>query len=401
MRIWFYNHYASTPDQPTTGAYFLMKCLSERGHDVTAFASSFNYYRRKELRLQKELFTKTEMDGKLTFQWIRTTPTSGRALTRMVNMISFTVVSFFVGLCKREKPDVIIGVSPHPFAVASAWAVATLRGAKFAYEVRDIWPESLIDAGMICENSLLAKIMFKGQRFLYKNACKVFSVLPNVGNYLETHGVPASKFVWIPNGMMIDKAGLPDAQAQPADEIVTFMYLGGHSKYQGIDMLLDAAKILQDKGEKRARMVLIGDGSEKPRLLTKLRDMKLTNVEMRDAVPRSDLPKIVSEAGCFIYHLKPMPILKFGISPNKICDYMLAARPIICAVDAANNPVEAAGAGYCIPPENPEALVDAMEKFLALPMAERKQMATNALDYAIANFDAENLAIRMEQALTA
>src|SRR5688572_28254284 len=107
MRVWVFNQYASTPDQPTTGAYFLLKSLADKGVDVTVFAAGFNYYRRKEIRLGSSLLTKAETDGNLTFQWLRTTPTSGRAITRMINMISYLTLSVAVAMFKKNKPDIV------------------------------------------------------------------------------------------------------------------------------------------------------------------------------------------------------------------------------------------------------------------------------------------------------
>ncbi len=391
MRIWVFNHYASTPDQPTTGAYFLLKALADKGSDVTVFASGFNYYRRRELRLGAHPFTRAERDGNLTFQWIRTTPTSGRALSRMVNMLTYTFVALMVALFKRGKPDIVVGVCPHPFAAFAAWLISVLRGGKFVYEIRDIWPESLTEGKLISPDHPFAKFMGALQKFLYRRAYKILSVLPAVDTYLREIGIDDKKFVWIPNGVNINPAELHEPKTNDAS-VFTAMYIGGHSKYHAIDDLLDAANILQEKGVDDVRFVLIGDGSEKTRLMQRARAMNLKHLEFRDAVPRTDIPKVVDEASCFVICSRSMPIHRYGISPNKLCDAMLAGKPIIMALPAANDLVTQTGAGFSIAPQQPQLLAESILKMRAVPAAERAEMGRRGRQYAIANFDAGNLA---------
>jgi glycosyltransferase involved in cell wall biosynthesis len=170
------------------------------------------------------------------------------------------------------------------------------------------------------------------------------------------------------------------------------MYIGGHSKYHALDDLLEAAKILQDRSESDIRFVLIGDGNEKPRLMEKAKTLKLTNVVFRDAVARTDMLGAVNEADCFVICSRSMPIHRYGISPNKLCDAMLAGRPIIMALPASNDLVAQTGAGFTIPPQNTTALADAVVRMRDLPAAERLQMGQKGQVYALANFDAGNLA---------
>jgi len=398
MRIWVFNHYASTPDQPTTGAYFLLKALADRGVKVTVFASGFNYYRRKEIRLEGNFFTRAEHDGNLTFQWIRTTPTSGRALSRMVNMLSYTFVALCVALFKKDKPDIVIGVCPHPFAGFAAWLTSAIKRARFMYEIRDIWPESLTEGKIISPTGFIAKALWALQNFLYRKAERILSVLPALDTYMREVGIDTNKFVWIPNGVLINPAELPVPKADNAQDFVA-LYIGGHSKYHALDDLLDAALILQNGGHSDIRIVLIGDGSEKPRLIERAQSMGLKNVEFRDAVPRTQIPSVVGEASCFVITSRSMPIHRYGISPNKLCDAMLAGKPIIMALPAANDLVTQTGAGFSIAPQQPVLLAESILKMKALSPEERLEMGRKGQQYALQNFDAGNLAERFLQSV--
>lgn len=398
MRIWYLNHYASTPDQPVTGAYYLMQALGQSGHEVHIFASGFNYYRRKELRLKGEWFTKRERYEDVHFQWLRTIPTKGGALSRLLNMLSYTLVAIGVGLCAREKPDVVMASCPHPFAGFAGWLLAKYHGAKFVYEIRDIWPESMTQAGIVSEKHPLIWLMFKLQYFLYRRAALMVSVLPKFDRYLQERSIAYRRFLWVPNSVSIERAHLPALQNEPSDHF-TVMYLGGHSKYQGLDTILEAAALLISQSH--IRFVLVGDGSEKARLMEKAKSLALTNVEFRDAVPRSDIMRVAAEADAFVLHFQAIPLLRYGISNNKLCDYMLAARPVIFAAEAANNSVEESKSGITVPPESPQAMADAIQKLASLPFTERQEMGARAQAYALEHFDVTRQAEKLTQELTA
>ncbi|MDX1975798.1 MAG: glycosyltransferase family 4 protein [Rickettsiales bacterium] len=400
MRIWYLNHYASTPDQPMTGAYYLMQAMAEEGHDITVFASGFHYHRRKELRLSGRLFSKRENFGPLKFIWIRTIPTTGRALTRFLNMLSYTFVTLGVALFTKPKPEVIIATCPHPFAGALGWALSKCFRAKFVYEIRDIWPESLTEGGVVSTTHPLVRLMYHLQRFLYKRADLVVSVLPKLDSYLEERHIAYQQFLWAPNCVLIDAEKLPtphDIAYQPSPFIM--MYLGGHSRYQRLYTLLDAALILQSQGVSSIRLVLVGDGSEKQNLIEKARSMGLTNIEFWDSVPRSEIMSVAAKADAFLLHFQAVPLLKYGISNNKLCDYMLAARPIVFAAEAINNAVEETRSGVSIQPENPQAMASAIQQLAQLSPAERHEMSVRAQAYAIEHYDVRKQAQKLTAVL--
>lgn len=401
MRVWVFNHYASTPDQPTTGSYFLLKSMADKGVDVTVFASGFNYYSRKDIRMQGNYLTRADVDGKLTFQWIRTTPTKGGAVTRLINMLSYATLAFFVAVIKREKPDIVIGVCPHPFAGLTAWMVSVFKRARFVYEIRDIWPESLTE-GKIASNKHPLIIFFTHlQKFLYRRAEKIISVIGRLDLYLAEIGIDPKKFVWAPNGIIIDRAALPAPSGQPEspDGIFNVMYIGGHSKYHALEDILDAAALVQN--QTNIHFILIGDGSEKIALIERAKALGLKNLEFRDAVPRTEIINVVKEASCFVISSRTMPIHRYGISPNKLSDSMLAGRPTILAIPIAGDMITGPNAGYVIESKDPQALADAILRMERLPASEREAMGARAQAYALDTFDAGALADRVIKALSA
>jgi glycosyltransferase involved in cell wall biosynthesis len=160
------------------------------------------------------------------------------------------------------------------------------------------------------------------------------------------------------------------------------MYVGAHSLYSGLDVVIDAADILER--EVRALPVtfrLIGDGPEKPRLKDKARHLGLKSVTFEDPVPHSTLPDTLREADGFLMVYKDAPLLRWGLCPNKLYDYMAAGRPLLFGMRIPNNPVKILGAGVEFEPENPRALANAIQKFLKIPATERTAMGRRAREY--------------------
>jgi len=392
MNIWILNHYASTPDQPMTGAYYMAKALAERRCRVSMFSSSFSYYKRKEIRLGFMRLWRREDIGGVRFVWIRTTPHGAGMLLRALNMVSYFFMSIFAGLAAREKPDVIVGTCPHLPAVLAAYILSVVKRCAFAFEVRDLWPQTFIDHGMLSGRGLITGLLFRLESFLYRRAMLISTVMPGAHEYIEGKGISGSKIVWIPNGVDITQYTVPARCSRAADDAFLVMYLGGHSRYQGIDTILNAAKILQDEEVSHVRFVLVGDGSEKPALIEYAKSLDLRNLEFRGPVPRSAVASCMSEASALVFHLKRMDVIRYGISPNKLCDYMMSGKPIICAVETRNNMVRDAEAGIAIPPEDAVAMADAIRVLARMTADERAMIGQRGVDHARRYLDVRILA---------
>jgi hypothetical protein len=194
MKIWTLNHYAGTANSPSTRHYDLNKILARRGHDVTIFASGFSHYTFREERLEPGEDWKQEIHDAVKFIWIRTVPYSANDSRRARNMLSFAWRSVMVGR-KLPKPDVIIGSSVHPFAVLAGYVLSQLKGAKFVFEVRDLWPQHLIDTGALSEKHPLALAFRWMEKFLYRKADLIITLLPHAHEYMTARGIPRDKIV--------------------------------------------------------------------------------------------------------------------------------------------------------------------------------------------------------------
>jgi len=387
MNIWIFNHYAHPPDLPGgTRHYDLGQELVKRGYQVTIFASSFHHYLHRETRLQPRERWKIEDVNGIKFVWLRTPPYWRNDWRRVRNMVAFALRAWWLGrkLPKLApdvgKPDVVIGSSPHLLTPLAAYWVAKHHRARFVMEVRDLWPQTIVDMGELSEHHPIIKALQTLERFLYCWAERIITLLPLAHEYIAACGVPREKIVWIPNGVdlsLFDRAAVPKA----SQEGFRVMYLGAHGQANALDVLLQAAKIVQDQGYEDIRVILVGDGPEKPKLMALARELGLRNVEFREPVPKAEAPRTLCIADATVFILHDLPLYNYGISLNKLFEYLAASKPLILAGRPANNLVEEARCGLTVPPRDPQALADAVIKLSQMPKEEREAMGRRGREY--------------------
>lgn len=405
MNVWIFNHYAITPDLPGgTRHYDLGQELVKRGHKVIIFASSFHHYLHKETRLRSGEGWKVEDVDGVKFVWIRTFPYKRNDWRRVLNMLSYMLRAWQLGRRLPElmpeigEPDVIIGSSVHLLAVLAAYWVAKHHRAKFIMEVRDLWPQTIIDMGVLSERNPIVKALQALERFLYRRAERIITLLPKAGEYIAAQGVEEDKIVWIPNG--VDLSGFQvSSSAARSDGEFKVMYLGAHGQANALDVLIQAAKVVQDQGYPEIRFILVGDGPEKSKLVAMARELGLHNVEFREPVPKSDVPKVLSEADAFLVQLGGKEVYRYGISSNKLFDFMAAGKPVFSSLEAPDNPVEKAKCGFTIPPRDPEALAEAFLKLYQMPAEEREVMGQRGREYVEKYHAIPVLADKLEEVL--
>jgi len=399
VNVWILNHYAATPAEQATRDYDLGRELVAKGHTVTIVASSFSHYRFAETRLAPGQAWKSEIHDGVRFVWVRTSSYTKSDWRRAVNMLSYAWRAFRRGLTLPGRPDVVIGTCPHPFAPLAAYVLARLRRARFVYDVRDLWPQTPVEMGALRDGSVVTQTLRALERFLFARARLIVTVLPYAGDYVASRGIAREKVVWIPNGVNLTYYQDLAPYRGGAAGNFTVMYVGGHARYQGLDVLLDAARVLQDNGEETMRFVFVGDGPERPRLMARAVELGLRNTEFRGLVPKQQLFRVMEEADAFILKFKDLPLLRYGASPIKLFDYFAAGRPVVYACASRNNAVEESMAGLTAPPEDPAAIAKAVQALSAMPAEERSALGRNGLEYVKKHHDTRALAEKLEAVL--
>lgn len=386
MNIWMINHYAGLPKSvPATRSYDIAKHLARAGHSVTLVACSFNHYTLVEEQLRGSQLVRAEVVEGLRILWVRGPSYQRNGARRLLNMLVFSVLAFAAGVRTRAKPDLIIGTTVHPFAPLSAYLLSRARHARFWVDITDIWPHSLVDLGHIKPASLVARVFAACENFSLRRAELVMSVLPKINEYVRDQGL-CKPTLWTPNGF--DLSRLPPVSSEfQTNDVFTVMYAGGFAPAHALHVIVEAARLLQARPETPVRFVLIGDGPDMPAIRTRIENYGLTNVELAGFVPKQELHGRLASADALVVTGRNLAVYKYGISYNKIPDYMLAARPIIFALNSSNDPVTDAEAGISIEAENPSALAAAVLRLSRMPTDERRRMGERGRRFAQDNFD--------------
>jgi glycosyltransferase involved in cell wall biosynthesis len=396
--VWFLNHYASPPDGSTGTRHFdIGRELTRRGYRITIFAASFNHWTKQDRLSPDEAWRIESYDG-VRFVWLRTLSYEGNGVGRFLNMLSYTFHVLQFGTQFDEVPEVIIGSCVHPFAVLAGYILSLIKRCRFFFEVRDLWPQTLIDMGLLPERSFITNNLRRMEAFLYRRAEIIITLLPMAHEYITSLGIPRSKIIWIPNGVntsLYDQIQAYEGGRYP----FKIFYIGAHGQANALDVVLKSALILQQQNEQAVRFIFVGDGPKKQALIQYAHEVGLVNVEFRNPVPKQKVPDVMSEADAFVFNLENLPVFRFGISPNKLFDYLAAGRPILFSASSANNPVAEAQAGLTVPPENAPALAQAVEKLISMLPEERVQMGLNGRAYVRRFHSVEQLVDKFEAIL--
>jgi glycosyltransferase involved in cell wall biosynthesis len=297
--------------------------------------------------------------------------------------------SFFIGL-KVKHVDLVWGTSPPIFQGAAAWALARIKRVPFLFEVRDLWPKFAIAVGVL-KNPILIRLTEWLERFLYRGADRVMVNSPGFIEHVQARGAKRVKL--IPNGadpsmFDPDDDGAEFRRTHSLEGKFVALYAGAHGMSNDLEVVLEAARKLADS---RIQFVLLGDGKEKPSLQARAAEMKLTNVTFLPPMPKAEMPRALAGADACIAILKPLEEYKTTY-PNKVFDYMAAARPVALAIDGViREVVEAAGCGFFAEPGNSTALADVISR-LAENREQAREMGWKGRKYLEENFSRERIA---------
>lgn len=394
--VWILNHYAQEPGGPGGTRHFaLARHLRACGWNACIIAGSVELNTGRQ-RLGRGEHRRLESHDGVQFLWLKVPVYTGNGPGRMVNMLAYALrASMPWNLRKLPRPQVIIGSSVHPFAAWAGERLARRHGVPFVFEVRDLWPQTLIDLGRLRERSLATRALRLLERHLYRRADRILILMPGATGYIEPLGISPGKIVWLPNGVDIESFPYhppPDRRGQA----FTLMYFGAHGTANGLENLIRAMAILRERRTSPTPVLrLIGDGPMKASLRQLAADMHLDNVRFEDAVPKADIAAAAAQADAFVFNLVASPVFRYGISSNKLFDFMAAGRPVIFSCESVNNPVAEADAGITVPPDRPEHLADAIAAIARLTPAERETMGLNARRYVERNHDYRSLATRL------
>lgn len=380
-----------TPE-PTFKGLAFAKELQRLGHEVEVLTGFPNYPGGKIYSgYRVKLWQREAMDGVRVIRVALYPSHDGSGVRRVLNYLSFSLTSLFLGPFMVRKPEVVYVYN----LITLAWSAVFLRwlyGCKIVYDIQDLWPESVASSGMM-KNRYLLKMSHLLSLWAYRQADQIVVLSPGFKKNLQERGVPAEKIVVIYNWAQEDTPQLKlinDDFVFPLELEHTFkvVFAGTMGIMQGLDTVLDAA-LISLKNTPNVRFVLIGDGIAKDGLMKQAEDLGLTNIIFVPRRPMNEMGRFFTWADALLVHLKKDELFRITI-PSKTQAYLAAGRPIVMAVtgDAAEL-IKDAQAGVCCEPEEPQAMAACIRKLSLLPLKDLDNMGINGKNY----YD-QNLSLR-------
>ena len=405
-KIWILTQY-ETPPQYTIHArdQAMSKYLTQAGYDVTIFGSSFLHHMNVNLITDGSLFIEREYDtedfGRLKFIHVNASSYSGNGLSRKTNLLLYPWNLYRCIKKRGEKPDCIIN-DLRCMALDFPYRIAKRCGAPIVTQVRDLWPESIVSYGYMKRKSPLAKFLYRVERQGYLKSDAIVYTMRGWPDYIRNQNwegkFPMEKARYINNGVDLEvfrrnreRFVLDDPDL---DDPTTFkvVYTGSVRTASSLGLLLDAAKAVRNK---RVKFLIWGDGDELPGLRKRVAEEGIENVRFKGRVEKKYIPSIVGRADLNIAHNMPSDVIRlYGISFNKVFDYLAAEKPVLSDFPCNYNPAVEWNAGTSVDEPTPENVAREVERFAELDAAQYQTYCDNARK-AAEEFDCARLMKKM------
>jgi glycosyltransferase involved in cell wall biosynthesis len=408
-RILLINQYAGSPTHGMEfRPYLLAREWVRSGHEVLIVAGSPSHVRARNPELRR-IVTRERIE-EVDFEWLRLPSYDGNGTRRAANIIAFAslVRGRSASLARAFRPDIVVASSTHPLDIYGARAIARRSNARLVFEVHDLWPLTPIELGGVSPRNPFMLAMGRAETYACAHADTVVSIPPETDRYLLTRGMDAARYVHIPNGVALEESdsqrqSLPTehesllAQLRAAGTFIVG-YAGGLGMANAMDDLLAAAALVR---EENIAIVLWGDGPDRGALELQARTGRLANVHLLGRIAKAAVRTALEACDAVYLGWKDLSIYRFGVSPNKLYDYMAAGRPILHATNAPSDPVAASGSGLSVAAEDVPAIASALVELTRLTHEERRAMGARGRQHVVANHEYGRLAERFLDAVGA
>ncbi len=303
-------------------------------------------------------------------------------LARSLNYTSFLFSAALRGWLLDFRPEVIIGTSPQLLCARAAAFLAARRGARFVFEVRDLWPESLAAVGAAAPGSLLYGALDRVAAGLYARAWRTVVVTDEFARLLADRGLDPARLRVVKNGVDTDlfQPAVEPAALAGCDGKFVVSYIGTLGMAHSVSTILEAAERLRSRLD--IHFLIIGAGAQRQRLLDQRLERGLDNVTFLEQQPWAAIPSYLARSGAAIVHLARSPLFE-TVLPSKMFEIMAAARPVILGVRGeAERLLRQAEAGLVCQPQSPSEMAEAVLRLASDPDLCRR-LGLNGRAYAL------------------
>ncbi len=369
------NHYATNMFFDKGGRhYWFAENLLKNGYEPTIFCANTRHNSGNMIVISKGKYSRMTTEN-IPFVFVKTVNYSGNGIQRINNMLMFAWNLFSIAKEYSRnfgKPDVILASSVHPLTLVAGIKIARKFGVPCICEIRDLWPESLVAYGFLKRDSIIAKLLYKGEKWIYKNADSIIMTWEGGKEYISDQGwdkhIDLNKVKYINNGVSVEKFDRDSIEHVIKDkdlennDLIKIVYTGSVRKVNNIGLLLDAAKIIQDQGYAQIRILIYGSGEEREILEKRCKDENINNVIFKGQIEKRFVPSVLKKADINVLHNSSTVLDKYGQSQNKLFEYLAAGKCIIQTYSTGFSILKKYNCGICVPVQNAEEIAKALIK---------------------------------------
>lgn len=388
------NYFPPEVNAPATRLHEHARQWVADGHSVHVLTSVPNFPEGNVYEGYENRLTEEKQDG-ISVTRVPMYASSNEGVFRR----ALSYMSFMLSACwcaaRLPTPDVLVATSPQFFAALAGYLIAWRKNVPFVLEIRDLWPESIVAVGAMGRNVVIRFFEWL-ENALYDAADHIVVVSDAFKSAIAEKGIPRSKISVIENGIdptdwekSLDEGRLGDLERKH-DLSGKFVasYIGTIGMAHRADILLEAARRCD---EPDVVFMVVGTGAKRDELEARQEELQVENFRLVDKVPKETVPYLLELSDASVVHLRDDPLFETVI-PSKMFEAMATRTPIVLGVRGeARRIVENAGAGISIPPEDPDALLEAVIDLKERPQL-RQEMADKAHEYVRAHFNRKTLA---------
>ena len=397
MKILFLSdNFPPEGNAPATRLYEHAIRWVRAGHEVTVVTCAPNFPEGKLFAGYRNRWRQVEMIDGIRVVRVRTYITANEGfIKRTLDYMSFMLMGFVMGLFEK-RPDVVVATSPQFFCAIGGWALSVAKCKPFVFELRDLWPASIIAVGAM-KKSLMIRLLEKIELFLYRRAKAIISVTESFRDDLVARGISREKIHVVINGVDLDRYEPRPRDAALEQEFglagkFVAGYMGTHGMAHALPKVLEAAEQLLHRED--IAFFFAGSGAERGKVEQLVQERNLHNVRLIPRQPKERMPALWSACDLSIVPLRNTPVFATVI-PSKIFEAMGMGVPILMSLPEgeATAIVRSTGSGICVAPENPEAMAEAIRQLADDPGQVAQLGSTGRA--AASRFSRDELARRM------
>lgn len=374
--------------------------LVKRGYKVYIISSDFNVHKLQHMKLAKDEYYKIENINGVNFVWVKTFTYRKNDFQRLLNQIIFSVEMYRVGRI-LEKPDIIIGVSPQLITALSALFLSIKLKKPFISDILDLWPESLIQLKPQMKKNPYTWFLYLLEKIIYRKSKSIIVCVEKFKEYIKSKKIDEEKIHFIsnctyPNHFLPDKTQDTLKKEYNINKF-TITYTGAIGVANNPHLILDIAKRLENYP---IDFLILGEGPLADEIRERIKNENIKNVRMYETISKKNILNFLKNVDLCLITVNKTELYRFGLSPNKLFDYMLAGKPIlITAKPEYSEFIEKANCGLYVDPEDLDSIVSTILKFYNMPLKEREKLGENGRNYILQFYSEQTLGDKLEQVI--